>query len=38
LYRTITPHRRAHWARLAAAGNLSPSCRPIDFEALHIVD
>jgi hypothetical protein len=38
LYRTITPHMRAHWARLAAAGNRSPSCRPIDFEALHIVD
>ena len=24
LYRTITPHMRAHWARLAAAGSLSP--------------
>ena len=38
LYRTITPHMRAHWARLAAAGNLSPSRRLLDFEALHIVD
>jgi hypothetical protein len=38
LYRTITPHMRAHWARLAAAGNLPPSRRPLDFEALHDID
>ena len=35
LYRTITPHMRAHWARLAAAGSLSPPHRLIDFEDLH---
>ena len=37
LYRTITPHMRAH-SRLATAGNLPPSRRPLDFEALHDID
>ncbi len=32
---TITAHMRAHWARLAAAGNLPPPHRLLDFEALH---
>ena len=35
LYRTITPHMRAYGARLAAAGNLPPPHRLLDFEALH---